>query len=60
MKKNTRLALLLTTVVMLAAWSLLALVAFGPGRWSLDAWILRRTSIGSPRPVRLGLLPPSS
>jgi putative oxidoreductase len=38
---------------------LLALVAFGPGRWSLDAWILGREGMAAARPARIGLQPPS-
>jgi putative oxidoreductase len=38
---------------------LLALVAFGPGRWSLDAWILGRDRTAAARPPRMGLQPPS-
>jgi len=38
---------------------LLALVAFGPGRWSLDTWILGRIGLAAPRPARMGLQSPS-
>jgi putative oxidoreductase len=38
---------------------LLGLLAFGPGRWSMDAWIVGRSGMVATRPARMGLQPPS-
>jgi putative oxidoreductase len=38
---------------------LLGLLAFGPGNWSLDAWIRGRDGAVATRPARMGLQPPS-